>query len=172
MSAHEKAERCFALARSTTFEGERSNAIAQGTRIAEAAGLSLDLFDVPGRQRAKPERPSWRPERPTMDVDAIFKAEVDRHLREAFRRQTAARVDAIREERERAQASIKRAREVAEDQRIGAYILAIQRIGGKVRRTPSTGASLWIITSPNGGEAVVNLDELIEMAGLAMGRRA
>jgi len=48
-AARRRAERCFALARSTTFPGERDNAIAQGTRIAEAAGLSLDLFDIPGR---------------------------------------------------------------------------------------------------------------------------
>lgn len=50
-NARDKAERCFALARSTSFSGERDNAIAQGTRIAEGAGLSLDLFDIPGRER-------------------------------------------------------------------------------------------------------------------------
>lgn len=52
--ARGKAERCFAVARSTTFEGERDNAIEQGTKIAQAAGLSLDLFDIPGRARREP----------------------------------------------------------------------------------------------------------------------
>jgi len=52
--ARRKAERCFALARSTTFDGERVNAIVQGTKIAQAAGLSLDLFDIPGRARREP----------------------------------------------------------------------------------------------------------------------
>lgn len=56
-SARDRAERCFALARSTTFEGERANAIAQGTRIAEAAGLSLDDFDIPGRVRQRRRQP-------------------------------------------------------------------------------------------------------------------
>lgn len=53
MSARDRAEACFALARSTTFPGERENAIASGTRIAQAAGLDLDLFDIPGRKRAR-----------------------------------------------------------------------------------------------------------------------
>lgn len=48
---YQRAERCFALARSTTFEGERNAAVAKGTTIAERAGLSLDLFDIPGRER-------------------------------------------------------------------------------------------------------------------------
>lgn len=55
-SPGKRAERCSAIARSTAFAGERANAIAQGTRIAEAAGLSLDLFDIPGRQRAASPR--------------------------------------------------------------------------------------------------------------------
>lgn len=50
--ARRRAERCFALARSTTFGPERETAIAKGTAIAEAAGLSLDAFDIPGRARA------------------------------------------------------------------------------------------------------------------------
>ena len=56
-AARDRAERCFALARSTTFEGERANAIAQGTRIAETAGLSLDDFDIPGRERQRRRQP-------------------------------------------------------------------------------------------------------------------
>ena len=50
-SPYIRAERCFAVARSATFAGERDAAIGRGTAIAEAAGLSLDLFDVPGRVR-------------------------------------------------------------------------------------------------------------------------
>ncbi len=52
-SAQQRAERCFALARSTTFDGERETAIAMGMRIASAAGLDLDAFEIPGRRRAK-----------------------------------------------------------------------------------------------------------------------
>lgn len=55
--AYQRAERCFALARSTTFPGERKAAIARGTFIAEKAGLDLDRFDIPGRVREKPEPP-------------------------------------------------------------------------------------------------------------------
>lgn len=54
--ARRLAERCFALARSTTFTGEREAAIARGTAIASKAGLSLDLFDIPGRARPAPRR--------------------------------------------------------------------------------------------------------------------
>lgn len=50
---YRRAERCFSVARSTTFDGERDAAIARGTAIAEKAGLSLDLFDIPGRQAVR-----------------------------------------------------------------------------------------------------------------------
>lgn len=53
-----RAENCFALARSTLFPAERDTAIARGTAIAEAAGISLDRFDIPGRMRAAPKRPT------------------------------------------------------------------------------------------------------------------
>lgn len=46
-----RADRCFALAASTTFPAERDAAVARGIAIAEAAGLSLDRFDIPGRER-------------------------------------------------------------------------------------------------------------------------
>jgi hypothetical protein len=54
---YQRAERCFALARSTKFDGERDNAIRKGTAIAERAGISLDEFDVPGRKRVRRETP-------------------------------------------------------------------------------------------------------------------
>lgn len=60
MSARSKAERCFALARSTTFAAERDTAIARGIAIAERAGLDLDTFDIPGRQRAAPRFGHYR----------------------------------------------------------------------------------------------------------------
>lgn len=50
-AARRRAEACFAVARSATFDGERVAAVNRGTAIADAAGLSLDLFDVPGRVR-------------------------------------------------------------------------------------------------------------------------
>lgn len=53
---YNRAGRCFALARSTTFAGERESAIRRGTEIAEKAGISLDEFDIPGRVRSAPRR--------------------------------------------------------------------------------------------------------------------
>lgn len=53
--AFRRAERCFALARSTTFPAERDTAIARGVGIAEAAGIDLDRFDIPGRAPAAPK---------------------------------------------------------------------------------------------------------------------
>lgn len=52
--ARERAEGCFALARSTTFAPEREAAIARGKLIAEKAGLPLELFDIPGETRTRP----------------------------------------------------------------------------------------------------------------------
>ncbi|GAM00529.1 hypothetical protein [Sphingomonas parapaucimobilis] len=53
--AFRRAKRCFALARSTTFIPERNTAIARGMAIAEAAGIDLDRFDIPGRAQAAPK---------------------------------------------------------------------------------------------------------------------
>lgn len=55
--ARKLAEQCFNVARSTSFEGERTAAIARGEAIAARAGLSLDSFDIPGREKAKAEAP-------------------------------------------------------------------------------------------------------------------
>ena len=48
-NAYTRAERCFAVARSTKFPAERAAAIGRGTAIANAAGINLDRFDIPGR---------------------------------------------------------------------------------------------------------------------------
>lgn len=89
-NSRDKAERCFALARSTKFDGERTNAIAQGTRIAEAAGLSLDLFDIPGRVKVSP----------SMSGKPGGRAYFDEHHFDTFRRsaysEQAARDEAFR----------------------------------------------------------------------------
>lgn len=58
LKARDLAERCFALARSTTFPAERDSAIGRGTAICEKAGLSLDQFDIPGRARPAQAKPS------------------------------------------------------------------------------------------------------------------
>lgn len=44
------AAKCFDIARSTKFSGERQAAISRGILIAEKAGLRLDLFNIPGRE--------------------------------------------------------------------------------------------------------------------------
>lgn len=51
--ARRRAEACFAVARSSTFVGERAAAISRGEAIAKAAGLPLDGFDIPGRDRSR-----------------------------------------------------------------------------------------------------------------------
>lgn len=53
-AARRRAEACFAVARSATFEGEKAAAIGRGIAIAEAAGLDLSTFDIPGRPKAPP----------------------------------------------------------------------------------------------------------------------
>lgn len=54
-----KASACFALARSSTFEGERQNAIARGLAIIAKNGGSADDFDIPGRPRRIEEKQRW-----------------------------------------------------------------------------------------------------------------
>lgn len=49
------AGKCFDIARSTKFPGERAAAISRGIMIAEKACLRLDLFDIPGRDNQQLE---------------------------------------------------------------------------------------------------------------------
>lgn len=56
-SPRQRADACFALARSTTHDGERSAAIGRGEAICQKHGLSLDLFEIPGRARASRSAP-------------------------------------------------------------------------------------------------------------------
>jgi hypothetical protein len=53
----ERAEACYAVARSTTHEGERAAAIGRGDAICEREGLDPASFDVPGRARPASQRP-------------------------------------------------------------------------------------------------------------------
>lgn len=50
--AAERARACFAVAKSTTHEGERAAAINRGMALLERAGLNPDHFDIPGRAKA------------------------------------------------------------------------------------------------------------------------
>ncbi len=86
-----RAERCFALARSTTFVPERDTAIARGLAIAEAAGLNLDAFDIPGRAKTRRtatfrptniNRPSGRaPKEYSVDeIGDLMRAHLDRMM--------------------------------------------------------------------------------------------
>lgn len=98
--ARSLAERCFALARSTTFAGERDAAIARGTAIAEKAGLSLDLFDIPGRSRAAAVRPAQSFQRRSAAPEQYTAASVHdamARFNEAMARQSA-EVDAREDE--------------------------------------------------------------------------
>lgn len=51
LAAVRLAAKCFEIARSSTYAGERANAISRGTMIAKRAGLRLELFDIPGRDQ-------------------------------------------------------------------------------------------------------------------------
>lgn len=95
-AAKRRAEACFAVARSTTFDAEREAAIERGTVIVTQAGLSLDDFDIPGRERrtvpkpppsryaddlfARPAAPRYYTSEETIDVLRRF----NDHLREAL----------------------------------------------------------------------------------------
>lgn len=48
MRERQRAEACFAVARSATFEGERAAAISRGRVIVAKAGLDLATFNFPG----------------------------------------------------------------------------------------------------------------------------
>lgn len=52
----ELARKCFAVAKSTSHEGERAAAINRGMALLERAGLNPDHFDIPGRAKAEPRR--------------------------------------------------------------------------------------------------------------------
>lgn len=110
--AYQRAERCFALARSTTFAGERESAIARGTAIAKKAGLDLDYFDIPGRKRERQPTGSrlfegdghfgdnFRYARTVFGFDANIMAELAEALR-AMERQSRSQREALDEERRR-----------------------------------------------------------------------
>lgn len=72
--ATERARRCFAVARSTTHEGEREAAINRGLAICEKAGLYPDRFDIPGREKSH----EWR-SRMGIDEAAYTLAMADLH---------------------------------------------------------------------------------------------
>lgn len=57
--AADLARKCFAVAKSTTHDGERSAAINRGMALLEGAGLDLDDFDIPGRARQGPQAQPW-----------------------------------------------------------------------------------------------------------------
>ena len=83
MSARSRAERCFALARSTTFPAERATAVERGIAIARSAGLDLDSFDIPGRQRpVKSVVGTFEAATITVEAFAEIMRQMDRHRRE------------------------------------------------------------------------------------------
>jgi len=102
VNPREKIAAIFAKGHSTTSPHERDNAVTLGTRLAEKAGLSLDLFDVPGRVRAEPKPPTMTVHAYTgNDMAAAFAAmalaaQRARAQAEAFDRATAAAAAAAR----------------------------------------------------------------------------
>lgn len=171
-----KAERCFAVARSTTFPGERDNAIAQGTRIAEAAGLDLDTFDIPGRTPSKVKadakpaqghpRYRWesqsdpRPrDHPFSDAfrDFAFDADFKRQAEEMLRRDEAARAKRTRDAYE---ATIKAAKEKVSKQRervaetharLAEAVAGVAwRFGVHVEEHKGPTGRVWNVTGPDG----------------------
>lgn len=98
MTPRQKAEACFALARSTTHPGERANAISRGEAICARNGFALDDFDIPGRVRTqRPTGPSpapprshnpWAPQR--YDTFEAVRAQMERFQRSMFEAEFAA----------------------------------------------------------------------------------
>jgi len=189
--ARRKAERCFAVARSTTFDGERANAIAQGTKIAQAAGLSLDLFDIPGQVKttAPPPRstgfrddlfsrppPPRYSQREAEATARAFNEAVQRHmaedhqreLREAMRRSA----DLIRKQQEAARAAkeaadrLARAAKAEQDRRLklerAATVFA--GVGLRAWATDKSWQS-WAIQQRD-GVAYVTDKEIVQLADL------
>lgn len=129
-NAYRRAERCFALARSATFDGERKAAIARGTAIAKRAGLDLDDFDIPGRAR----QPRPTPER-LFEGNGFFGDDF------VYRRSpwgTASADDLIRAMDEMVKAATRQERDLSEeygrryDERIDAAILFLASKGVNV----------------------------------------
>lgn len=184
--ARRKAERCFAVARSTTFDGERANAIAQGTKIAQAAGLSLDLFDIPGRvktttppprstgfrddlfSRPPPPRYSQREAEATARafneaVRRAMDAEFQREVSEAMRRSA----DLIRKQQEAQRAAkeaadrIARAAKAEQErrQKLERAVVTLERAGSRAWAT-DTQWRLWSIELRDGVAEVTDADIL------------
>lgn len=99
--ARRRAEACFRVARSSTFEGERTNAVERGIAIATAAGLSLDSFDIPGRSRPRAVFDEFDLFAPTSDLEEVLRA-FESSIRESPFRARERRVEeALRRERAR-----------------------------------------------------------------------
>jgi len=119
-SPHERAEACFAVARSTEHRGERDAAIGRGEAICRRYGLDLDDFDVPGRQRAATRPPGPELFERTIHVDGSARASRElseqlNRMREAMfaSRHSGALFREAMERERRAQEAIKRARDAA-----------------------------------------------------------
>ena len=151
MNAREKAAACFAKARSTTSEHERDNAVTLGTRIAQAAGLSLDLFDIPGRARAsaKPqEAPRREQSRPSWHRTGTYEG-YNREAEEAVNAQFANELARMRRhfqeqaKREAAKAARSKPRPLYQTAEAAAAFL--RTLGAEVRTQPLEpgGSRLW-----------------------------
>jgi hypothetical protein len=89
-----RAQRCFALAASTTFPAERDTAIARGIAIAQAADLDLDWFDIPGRDRCASAAGPRAAFRRRLAPDEYTVDEIGRLMREHLERMAHAIVAA------------------------------------------------------------------------------
>jgi hypothetical protein len=183
-SPREKAEACFAVARSTTHAGERENAIGRGLAICEREGLDPDTFDIPGRAKPEPKpKPfvnpfAYEPMRGTSarpsygftaeelraahysseEVDAAyarFRKGMEDATREAMRDQWA---KAMKAERERAAAFAARERKKREE----SAIADLWAVG--MRAYPTDGAvGRWTVQRDNALFEVTR-EELVELA--------
>lgn len=109
------------------MEGERDAAVNRGTAIAEKAGLSLDLFDVPGRFRPPPG--------PTRRVD-YFDLDLFDIMVDSFRRDPYS-TEAVREAAEAVRDEIaRRAPRVCRDCK-GSGVAPYRQVRGVICRTCS-----------------------------------
>jgi hypothetical protein len=107
MTPREKAEACYAMARSTTHAAERETAIGRGDAIVTKHSLDPASFDVPGRARPKAApgpRPFMRDSMFEREASGFWTTvtteEVQRMLQELLRQQSEASFQA-RQERDR-----------------------------------------------------------------------
>lgn len=171
----QRAEACFALARSTLHDGERENAISLGIKVATAAGLNLDLFDIPGRSR---------PRDPNAEERARRGEAANERMRQAFR-ETAANPSAWSSRKLWPDDEMAYARNIDEMMRdfsatlerqhqelqLAKAATILRNAGALVDRIPAEMGGGWAIRFHDGMGTATDA-EILELSGMVKARKA